>query len=98
VRACDVQHRFVEIGCDKARVGGKMVAQGAGRDAGAGGGLQHLAWLAGGGAARDIGGIVDENDRAEIAVVMLRDAADEGRGFTAQDRLHSISGRLQRAG
>jgi hypothetical protein len=87
-----VQHRPIEIGRREPGVGGQVVPQRARHDAGARGGLQHRGRLAGGGAARNVGGIVGEDDRAHVPIVVLRNAADEG-CVAAHDRLWPIGGR-----
>jgi hypothetical protein len=83
--AGDVEHRRIEIGRDQTSIRGQGVAQPAGDDAGAGRGLQHPQRIAGGGALRDVGGVIGEDDRTEALIIVLRDTADEAGCVVAHD-------------
>ncbi len=87
--ARDLEHRRIEIGRGQAGTGGQCVSQLSGDNAGAGRRLQHPRRMARGGALRDVGGIIDEDHRAEAFIVVLRDAADKTRCVITHETLRS---------
>jgi hypothetical protein len=82
----DVQHRRIEIAGDQLGRARQGIAQEPRDDAGAGRELQDAARFASGGASRQVGRVVDEQMRAQPAIVVGRDAAGEACGLIGHDR------------
>jgi hypothetical protein len=88
--AGDLEHRRIEIGCRQVRASGQCVAQLPRRDPGAGRRFQHPRRIAGGDALRDICGIVDEDERPEKFIIMLRRAANVLPCIATHDNLQFV--------
>jgi hypothetical protein len=89
----DFEHRRIEIGRRQAYASRQLIAQPASDDPGAGRCLQYPRRTASGHTMRNVRGIVDENQRPQTSIIVLRYAAipNEPRCIAIHDDLPSSS-------